>query len=390
MKDVTTANFYHTWHIVASIIALFIVPISVFAAKDVNTGYSCPIFQDMFISQSKSASGQERIMIQRAQDIYSSVCGWMNIQDVDKMLRQIESDPLQAAQMQKSRDLFKYSIFPNLYQISQQQPELKIGSLNLAEMFKRFDQVRVFQATDEKMVFQVDFIRTSDFYWPEFHIAIFNSRADHKDPIARRGILTHVFLGASGYADYNYELTMALEHAEKAIQTMGYSILSSRRIDWSRLIPDNLIQKTFTQNNTTNLDYHLKGQELFYPLLDKADKRIFVADSGGGGTTGAGGGGDITVAGFKLELINFEPIQSGLITKEAPCYQSWSDHNNYLRDMQLLKIESNLHSKGPNLVDSSVKGLYISIPPTEEMARDEFIGLINRVITYACHSKYTK
>lgn len=373
---------------------LFLMPNFGFAAQKSNqiSGFSCPL-RNMTIKESSSFLGAQKISIRPANDIYSSVCGWMSKDEFNRYLTEIESDPEQVANLQKTRDRVKDFILPKLRQLSKQQPDFQLGSIHLEDMFYKFDRVRLFSSAQESSV-QIDLERRSDFYLPEFRIAVLNPHAVHPDIEASRGILLHILLGASGYLDENYELTMALEMADHLLRdssSSGSSTLVNSGIDWERLIPMNSVKINHPKHQFTARERQesFSGlDKMYYPLLERIDERIFVAD---GGTTGAGGGGDSTVAGLKLELLKKMPIQEGLIGKSEPCYKAWSDHSNYIRDMQLLKIEPlNLNEFEPRLVFQELKGWFIGVPKTIDLKQDQIDSLVDKIILYACRSKQSK
>lgn len=240
-------------------------------------------------------------------------------------------------------------ILPSLYKNKNQS----YGALNLAEMFRRFQNVRIFHAPSGEQIVQADIHRRTDFYLPSCQIAVFNQQFFLLLPAMQKNIIIHVYLGASGYEDNNYQLTMALLSAEKHLSDSGNT-------------SDTKITDLFPQT-PEQLYWRPNAQVLPNNNWSPTEKQIFIAENimKDGGFTGSGGGGDGSSAFLKELLLKYTKEQIFSYTKanHLPCHQVWSDQITYKRDIQKLKIESNRNLLAAFSERRSIGSYWIRILP---------------------------
>lgn len=214
-------------------------------------------------------------------------------------------------------------VLPSLYK----ERSLTLGALSINEMFDRLQKVRVFTDFHSSQPTQADVHRKTDFYIPECSIGVLNKQYLFLTIEGRKRILVHVFLGAAGYADNDFQLTNALLTAEKQLSNSR----SHHQIDLSSLFPQN------------KEDLYWRPIAQPFPTMTYDSPRQILIAKRGGGYTGAGGGGDGSVSLVKDILRNYTPEQINYYTETAnlPCQQAWSNYATYLRDIQDLKIETN-------------------------------------------------
>ena len=225
------------------------------------------------------------------------------------------------------------SILPKLYDNRNNNTDKnnrpRYGALNLNEMFDRFNEVKIFEDFNNQKPIQADPHRDTDFYLPKHKMAVLNKGFRFSDPEKKINILIHVFLGAAGYEDNDYQLTMALRKAELKISSPNDPTVSA--IDISSLFPQNKKQ----------LNWQPKPQAI--PKRSVVDQQQFYVAGGRGGFTGSGGGGDSGAALVKKLLLEYTPEQIKYYTSKnkSSCHSAWSNHTFYIQDIQSLSIETN-------------------------------------------------
>lgn len=216
-------------------------------------------------------------------------------------------------------------LLPNAYKNAQKN--ISYGALNLAEMFERFKGVRICENYYSKTPIQGDPNRTTDLYLPEQKFGILNFGFHIAGRNSQQRILIHVFLGASGYEDDNYQLTLALQEAEKSnsAEVMAMFPQTKEQLSWKpkhKPISKNVILQ---------------------------NEQIIVA---GGGYTGSNGGGDSSSTVIKEALMNYAPGIPEFTRKEnMPCAHAWANIHSYKQDILSIKIESNKEVMAKNYLE---------------------------------------
>lgn len=199
--------------------------------------------------------------------------------------------------------------------------ELCYGALNLYEMFARFQAVKIYTDFTNETPTQADPARKTDFYLPDYQMAVLNKDYLFSEPKQRQGILIHVFLGASGYDDENYSLKVALEMLEMSLERNPLA----KNVNVKALFPQ------------TEGELYRKTRYVAVPQPKVGEKdQVLIA----GGFTGHNGGGNSQSGWVKSQLLLFSSmISSYAVEKNWPCQVAWSTPTAYIVDVQALQIE---------------------------------------------------
>lgn len=289
-------------------------------------------------------------------------------------IKELEKHPELPAKMKEIRRVIQNQL-PSLYKKSLQDKSLNVGIVNIREMFAKFEQVRVFENTSLSIPFQLDSQRASDFYITDLKIGFFNGESLGSNYWGRFGILLHVFLGASGYEDEDYALTMALVLAEQKLKTPEHQLFG--KVDFKRITPQTLEQM---QRKPGRAETTLPSSEASRMML------------GGGGFTGVGGGGDGSSVSTKFEMLMMAPVQKGSFSSKFPCFKAWSDYTTFIFDLQNFELESNANLASGEVVVMSWNPQYpsIEISKTHHMSEEQREGLALKTLIQLCVAKYPK
>lgn len=213
-------------------------------------------------------------------------------------------------------------VLSQLAKEARNNPKREYGALHLATMFQNFNGVRVFHDFQNNRPVQGDLYRDTDFYLPSCGIAVLNKGYLFDEPERRANILVHVFLGAAGYEDNDYQLTIALRLAERKLRRDA------------KLAKFN-VEAVFPQS---------KDELSRRPVQQKVEQRPGRSQqtmiAGRGGLTGSGGGGDSTAAWIKMELLSWHQDMAQYAQKNGlRCYPAWANDVAFIKEVMNLKIE---------------------------------------------------
>ena len=253
-------------------------------------------------------------------------------------------------------------MLPRTFRMAMADRTLSFGALNLYMMFSRFEAVKVYPNYLEENPVQVNPHRDTDFYLADYQMAVLNRGFLFSEPARRRDILLHVFLGAAGYEDEDYQLTVALKSAELVLARDR----SVNGVNFHSLFPQS------------------EGDLYRKPTLMA------------GGFTGTNGGGEDSPAWVKTELLKWAAAAKEIsIERNWPCKFAWSNPNTYIADIQELRIEANkdlLSIHGYRRVGP--RSYHIVKLPVYSGGTDIFKGpsaarsVIVGIFTDACQAKY--
>lgn len=210
------------------------------------------------------------------------------------------------------RKAFREKALPHIWSEYQRNPNLSFGVLSAKELFEKLDKFQLFQSTPNNS-YQLDKERMDDFYLTDTCIGVINNETLGHDSSAIVALVLHVFLGACGWQDENYELLLALLSYEASLESSLDNPI--HRIDHKRLFPANLNELVRNHNKTS--------------------KELLLS----GGFTSVGGGGDVNS--IKTKLLMYSYLFS---LNEVPltptCLKRWEDPTRLVMDIQEVEIES--------------------------------------------------
>lgn len=279
-------------------------------------------------------------------------------------------------------------MLPHIYQRSQRDPRFRLGALHPAEMFARFNYVRVFENRQRQLILG-DPNRLSDFYLIGGFLGLFNTQDFlASSDRAQLGLLLHVFLGASGYQDDDYQLTLALLMAEQSFAMPDDRIFDNIRRE--RIFPRTqaeLIRRPEPVQVTSQRPTTWQPTDPESPMILMNDVKA------AGGYTGVGGGGDGSSLQMKWTLLELAPVHTGLMAVDAgfPCFDQWSDYTTFLKDVLDVKIESSATvsvSGGPQRLLKTGARIAFVIPKLHGVAPEEITHIGIQLAVRYCYAKY--
>jgi hypothetical protein len=295
----------------------------------------------------------------------------INAGDYQSQVQQSMQSPLSQYQLSTFRDHIPMLLIQT-WSRGQMDPGFHLGALKVTEMFGRFkNAVLVNNSTHSPIVADQD--RQTDFYLVNQNLAVLNQDFYKGDSTSQGAILLHVLLGASGYQDENYNLTLLLFQSENLLRTGGLQAL--KRSGIIALFPKT--NETLFRSTGTDPSKNVTGQR-------SQNERLIIAAAGsGGGGTGVGGGGDGFSSEMKVHVLdNLDTIFS---TLPVNCRELF--HNSTVQFEGAListEIESSPEASQPKIVDSGTAKFKIVLPrlhmPDPAIAKvyEDWIG------TYLC------
>jgi hypothetical protein len=251
--------------------------------------------------------------------------------ELEQLMHQLSRGREYETRMQVMRLAMREKLLGHIWRKTQVDPDFRMGALRFRELFEKLETFKVFE-NDTNLALQADSERRSDFYvlnggWGAINKNTFEEANG-------RGLMLlplHVFLGAVGYQDENYQLTLLLALYNESlsphpVKTPPVQLLE--RVDWKRLFP------------ATEAELYRTSPQPVSPSAassQQKDERLLFA---GGGFTGVGGGGDVLSLIVKLELIDgYFKNGPGTVLSEF-CFLRWSDPTFFLDDVFKSEIES--------------------------------------------------
>ena len=248
------------------------------------------------------------------------------------------------------RNALKYKLLGELFKKGQETPPFKLGALSISQMFRRFETVDTMENHSTKTV-AGDAERQSDFYLTNRGIVLFNKSTLNYPAETRALLLIHVFLGASGYQDEDYALSLALVIANDLLKP---PLPDQQQLNFN-------LEDLFPNNS----------EDLFRAAVPPPTGRRGKLDSGSakekqlilaGGFTGVGGG-DGTSIQMKWNLLANYTGQRISLYPVHQCGAAWGDTTEFIKLILNSELESDSNFKGkPQLVQTGKKKWKVRIP----------------------------
>ncbi|MCK6596208.1 MAG: hypothetical protein L6Q37_08980 [Bdellovibrionaceae bacterium] len=232
------------------------------------------------------------------------------------------------------RKALREKAFPHIWEEYQKNSNLSFGILSAKELFEKLDKFQLFQSTPNNS-YQLDKERMDDFYLTNTCVGVMNNETLVHDSSALVALVLHIFLGACGWQDENYQLSLALLSYEESLASSSESPI--HQIDHKRLFPANFNELIRNHNKTT--------KELLFS----------------GGFTSVGGGGDVNS--LKTKLLMYSYLFS---LNEVPltptCRKRWENPTRLVMDIQDVEIESRAEYSKVELAKDHSSNVKIIIP----------------------------
>lgn len=252
----------------------------------------------------------------------------LDFKGVLKAVRETRKEKAYASTMQQLRQLMRDRVLGNIWQENLKNPNLKLGHLKTTELFKKLESFDLFQNTTE-IALQADRDRRSDFYAQQENWGVINKETlENANPEALIALTLHVFLGAAGYEDDNYQLGLMLIHYNNSIGPSANEKL--RVINFNQLFP----------RSSTEV-YRTHPKQVFAQNGSLLKNSKLLSKESGGGFTGVGGGGDILSLQIKQEIFSYVFVVSDSFPDLTPaCRLRWRNPTAYAADVFNIEIES--------------------------------------------------
>lgn len=262
--------------------------------------------------------------------------------DIDIWLSEVQARNAGKPLTWNSPDLIKLSVFLKAQIVSKtigtieaqyKAGKLKhLGALDLKEFFQRIEGIYFLQT---KFGVQLDPRRATDFYIVKQKAAFINDEWMQASPVGQMGIGLHVLLGAAGYNDENYGLSIALILSDQCLR-------------------DGLGEGSFCEG----VDYI----SLFPATRSKLNRvqETFMA----GGFTGVGGGGDYRSIEIKFAMLQKMLPETKYFYSVLDCTDVWPDKTSFVQDILNTSIETSDQIFKPNL-HSTDQGFQIVLPRSQ-------------------------
>ncbi|MGZ3771447.1 MAG: hypothetical protein ACXVCP_18020 [Bdellovibrio sp.] len=233
----------------------------------------------------------------------------VTVEQVYSENQDLRKDQQYEAVQEQLRSLIKTGILGELYKASLKNRNFKMGSIVFSELFRKFDSVNVLAAN---IPLKADPRRPTDLYLTKESLILVNSDFNALPNLARRAIVVHTFLGASGYRDNNYSLTLALLAKNEALKPMANE-----------------------EDPATDSEKY-RSDKISWNKLNFA--RLMMVD--GGGFTGVGGGGDGTSVQAKLDMLSNMDYARTMFPESNECSGTWSSLTDFAKSIMEARIES--------------------------------------------------
>jgi hypothetical protein len=299
--------------------------------------------------------------------------GEISFDRIQELAKSTADQPEYQAAMQLLRLQMRFTLLPNLWKATQENPDFQVGAVRTSDLFQKLNRFNLFQ-NDSEFVLQADQERKSDFYVLNENWGAINTEQMRPILKTESGLILplHIFLGANGYQDENYQLSLALVLLDKSM---------SANSDLEKIG----IPKLFPQKKEDL--YRLEPQ-----LIKKGpdgDKQKLLRRSKGG-FTGVGGGGDGRSLQVKFELISkyLFAFSNPKLSSQA-CFRKWADPLAFLQDVFEVEIESSMQVEEVKL-DYSENNWRILLPFYDPLDKQRLQTVMQQSLVILCHIQSMK
>ncbi len=279
--------------------------------------------------------------------LFTSVVIGTESQDLDDILLkaiQVSRESGYPDLMEKIRLVVYEKTLGNIRKEYSRDKNLSINGFLISDLIEKLDQVMLFQNHSGSDLFAVA-ERKTDIYLKSQNVAILNPEYLRASPAARLAILLHIMLGAAGFEDENYQLSLALIFRNESYDG------PTRGFDWQLVFPRG--DKWLVSDGVLTTQKRM-------PAGPGGDGR---GDGGGGSIVG--GGGDFSTVQMKLQLLGQVTMLEDLLASAPEFRRVWNRPELYLSAVLSSEIESS-----PVLEDILPNQNRILVPKLQESQSD--------------------
>lgn len=232
----------------------------------------------------------------------------INLGDLAQSMTSYQKSENQKVLMPLLRKAFREKVLSGTWAEYQKNPDFSLGALKAKDLFQKLDGFQLLQATTNGPL-HLDPERVDDLYLTSTGYGLVNKVALKHESKTLTALTLHIFLGASGWQDENYQLSLAILSHEASLLSPSHDPI--KKIDHQRLFPKNSNE------------------------LNRSEKQ----SGGDGGFTSVGGGGDGNSLTTKLLMYSYI-FALNEVPMSSFCRKKWEDPTQLAIDIQNVEIES--------------------------------------------------